>query len=790
MKFSEQWLREWVNPNIGSQELMDQITMAGLEVDGFEPVAGEFTGVVVGEVQSVEPHPDADKLRVCQVHDGRETVQVVCGAPNVRQGLKVPFAVVGAVLPGNFKIKKAKLRGQPSQGMLCSESELALSDNHDGLMELPGDAPVGQDMADYLKLNDITIDVDLTPNRSDCLSIKGIAREVGVLNSIQVSEPDIQPVPAAHSEVPEIRVEAPEGCPRYLGRILRNVDLQAASPLWMQEKLRRSGIRSIDAAVDVTNYVMLELGQPLHAFDREEIQGGIVVRMAKPQEKLVLLDGQEVELTEDTLVIADHEKPVAIAGVMGGEHSGVSAKTRDLVLEAAYFDPITLAGKARHYGLHTDASHRFERGVDYKLAREAMERATQLLMDIVGGEPGEIVEVASKENLPSDRVVDLREKRLADVLGLAIDRTTVEEILTRLGMPVEKLLKDGWRISVPSFRPDITIEEDLIEEVGRIFGYNNLPVTEPTGSLGLRAREEAKRPVSAIRNYFVDQGYQEAVTYSFVDPAVQKLVDPERDGIALANPISADLSVMRTTLWSGLLKTVAYNQNRQQPRIRLFETGLRFEQNDQRIDQQPMLAGVVVGNQYPENWVNGRRTADFFDVKGELEGLFRLLGIEIQFVASQHPALHPGQTAELMRDGEHVGWLGTLHPQVQKNLELNGTILMFELFLNSIVTGYVPNFKEISKFPEVRRDLAIIIGADVAFSDVERVARKHAGDRLTALRAFDVYEGESLGEGNRSLALSLFWQHPERTLNEDEVHSLFTGVIDALKEELGATLRS
>ncbi|EMP57087.1 phenylalanyl-tRNA ligase subunit beta [Marinobacter santoriniensis NKSG1] len=790
MKFSEQWLREWVNPNIGSQELMDQITMAGLEVDGFEPVAGEFTGVVVGEVQSVEPHPDADKLRVCQVYDGLETVQVVCGAPNVRQGLKVPFAVVGAVLPGNFKIKKAKLRGQPSQGMLCSESELALSDNHDGLMELPGDAPVGQDMADYLKLNDITIDVDLTPNRSDCLSIKGIAREVGVLNSMQVAEPDIQPVPAAHSEVPEIRVEAPEGCPRYLGRILRNVDLQAASPLWMQEKLRRSGIRSIDAAVDVTNYVMLELGQPLHAFDREEIQGGIVVRMAKPQEKLVLLDGQEVELTEDTLVIADHEKPVAIAGVMGGEHSGVSPKTRDLVLEAAYFDPITLAGKARHYGLHTDASHRFERGVDYKLARDAMERATQLLMDIVGGEPGEIVEVASKDELPSDRVVDLREKRLADVLGLAIDRTTVEEILTRLGMPVEKLLKDGWRISVPSFRPDITIEEDLIEEVGRIFGYNNLPVTEPTGSLGLRVREEARRPVSAIRNYFVDQGYQEAVTYSFVDPAVQKLVDPDRDGIALANPISADLSVMRTTLWSGLLKTVAYNQNRQQPRIRLFETGLRFEQNDQRIDQQPMLAGVVVGNQYPENWVNGRRTADFFDVKGELEGLFRLLGIEIQFVASQHPALHPGQTAELMRDGEHVGWLGTLHPQVQKNLELNGTILMFELFLNSIVTGYVPNFKEISKFPEVRRDLAIIIGADVAFSDVERVARKHAGDRLTALRAFDVYEGESLGEGNRSLALSLFWQHPERTLNEDEVHSLFTGVIDALKEELGATLRS
>ncbi|WP_339781649.1 phenylalanine--tRNA ligase subunit beta [uncultured Marinobacter sp.] len=790
MKFSEQWLREWVNPEISSQELMDQITMAGLEVDGFEPVAGKFQGVVVGEVLSVEPHPDADKLRVCQVSDGGQTVQVVCGAPNVRQGLKVPFAVIGAVLPGDFKIRKAKLRGQPSEGMLCSGSELGLSEDHDGIMELPADAPVGAAVSDYLKLNDVAIDVDLTPNRSDCLSIKGIAREVGVLNSMVSQSPQIDPVDAVHSEVPDIRVDAPEGCPRYLGRILRNVNLQAATPLWMQEKLRRSGVRSIDAAVDVTNYVMLEQGQPLHAFDRDEISEGIVVRMALPAEKLVLLDGQEVELTEQTLVIADHEKPIAIAGIMGGEHSGVSSKTRDLVLEAAYFDPITLAGKARHYGLHTDASHRFERGVDYELARDAMERATHLLMDIVGGEPGEIVEVASAEHLPKRRTIDLRSQRLADVLGLEIDRTTVEQILIRLGLGIGKLLKNGWRITVPSFRPDISIEEDLIEEVGRIYGYNNLPVTEPTGSLGLRVNEEATRPVSAIRDYFVSHGYQEAITYSFVDPKVQTQIDPEHEGIALANPISSDLSVMRTSLWSGLLKTVAHNQNRQQSRIRLFETGLRFLQDGQRIDQQPMLAGVVVGSQYPENWVNGRRTADFFDVKGELEGLFSLLGIEIGFVGGQHPALHPGQTAELLRDGQHVGWLGTLHPQVQKNLELNGTILMFELSLNSIVTGYVPNFKEISKFPEVRRDLAIIIGGEVAFADVERVARKHAGERLTALRAFDVYEGESLGEGNRSLALSLFWQHPERTLNEDEVHSLFDGVISALKEELGATLRS
>ena len=790
MKFSEQWLRQWVNPANDTQALVHQITMAGLEVDGYEAVAGRFSGVVVGEVLAVEPHPDADKLRICQVAGGDQEVQVVCGAPNVRAGMKVPFATVGAVLPGDFRIKKAKLRGQASNGMLCSEQELGLSENHEGLMELPEDAPVGRDIADYLHLNDVTIDVDLTPNRSDCLSIRGIAREVGVLNQMLAEGPEITPVPASHSEVVEVSVTAPEGCPRYLGRVLRNVDLSVESPLWMQEKLRRSGIRSIDAAVDVTNYVMLELGQPMHAFDRSEIQGGIVVRMAGKDEKLVLLDGQEVSLTDDTLVIADHEKPVAIAGVMGGEHSGVSPRTRDLILEAAYFDPILLAGKARYYGLHTDASHRFERGVDPELARQAMERATALLMDIVGGEPGEIVEVSSPEDLPIERVIDLRERRVEDVLGVHIDRTLVEEILGRLGMHIDKLLKDGWRVRVPTFRPDITIEVDLIEEVGRIYGYNNLPVTQAMGNLELRPVSEAKRPVSAIQDFFVSRGYQEAITYSFVDPKVQALVDPDQTGIELANPISSDLSVMRTTLWSGLLKTVAHNQNRQQSRIRLFETGLRFVRFGDEIDQQPMLAGVVTGPQQPESWANGRRQADFFDVKGELEALFALLGVAIAFVPDQHPALHPGQSARLELNGRSVGWLGALHPQVQKKLDLNGAIFVFELFLTPIRTGYVPNFKEFSKFPEVRRDLAIIIGSDIAFADVERIVKQKAGEHLTALRAFDVYEGQNLGEGNRSLALSLFWQHPERTLNDDEVHALFNGVIEALKQELGATLRS
>ncbi len=790
MKFSEKWLREWVNPAIGTQELMDQITMAGLEVDGFEPVAGDFSGVVVGEVTRVGPHPDADKLRVCDVAGGDEVVQVVCGAPNVREGLKVPFALIGGVLPGNFKIKQAKLRGQPSSGMLCSESELGLSDDHAGLMELPADAPVGQGLADYLGLNDVTIDVDLTPNRADCLSLRGIAREVGVLTGQAVTEPELRSVAAVHSEIPSVSVDAPAACPRYLGRIVRNVDLSISTPLWMVEKLRRSGIRSIDAAVDVTNYVMLELGQPLHAFDRSEIEGGIVVRLARDNEELVLLDGQTVKLTPDTLVIADHAKPLAIAGVMGGEHSGVTQKTRDIVLESAWFEPIAMAGKARLYNLHTDASHRFERGVDYELARVAMERATALLLEITGGEPGEIVEVASNEHLPQASQVTLRAQRLNAVLGMAIDAARVEDILTRLGLAIVDQTGDSWTVKVPSYRPDITIEEDLIEEVGRIYGYNNLPVTEPVGSLAMRPKEEAVRPLSAVQGYFVSRGYQEAITYSFVDPKVQLILDPEREGIALANPISADLAVMRTTLWSGLVKTLEYNQKRQQPRIRLFETGLRFVKNGEEIDQQPMLAGMVTGSELPENWANGLREADFYDVKGELESLFQLLGVEIGFAAGAHPALHPGQSAQLLLKDQSVGWLGTMHPQVQKKLDLNGTILMFELFLNPIVSGYVPNFKEFSKYPEVRRDLAIIIGNEIAFADVDQVVRNNAGERLTALRAFDVYEGEKLGEGKRSLALSLFWQHPERTLNEDEVHEFFNGVIDALQKELGATLRS
>ncbi|QCF25429.1 phenylalanine--tRNA ligase subunit beta [Hydrocarboniclastica marina] len=790
MKFSEQWLRTWVNPDIDTATLAHQITMAGLEVDDVLPAAGQFSNVVVGHVEAVRPHPDADKLNVCEVSDGKQVVQVVCGAPNVRPGLKVPFAVLGAELPGDFKIRKAKLRGVESTGMLCSARELGLSEDHAGLMELASSAPTGTDLREYLGLDDAIIDVDLTPNRSDCLSIRGLAREVGVLNQLAVEGPEIEPVPAQHDDLPDIRIAAPEACPRYIGRIIRNVNVKAESPLWMKERLRRSGIRSIDPVVDVTNYVMLELGQPMHAFDLNNIRGGIVVRMAGAGEKLVLLDGQEVTLNEQTLVIADHERSVAIAGIMGGEDSGVNPETRDILLESAFFAPLCLAGKARSFGLHTESSHRFERGVDPELQRIAAERATALLLDIVGGEPGELVEVHSSGHTPQKRQVALREARVNGLLGTEIDRTEVEEILTRLGLHIVKLTRDGWLVSVPSFRFDISIEEDLIEEIGRVHGYNNLPVTTPVGGLGLRLMPEKNRPLSRVQDHLVSLGYQEVVTYSFVDSRQQQQVDPGEDAIALANPISSDMDVMRTSLWPGLLRTAAFNQNRQQQHLRMFETGLRFRKQAGEIEQEPMLAGLIVGRRRPENWANDKQSVDFYDMKGELESLFEVLGISPEWTRDSHPSLHPGQSARLVLGGETIGWAGALHPQLQKAQEVNGACYIFELCLTPVLTGYVPNFKEFSKFPEVRRDLAIIVSKEVSWREVEARVLESAGEHLTGLRVFDVYGGGAIGEDKQSLAISLFWQHPERTLQDEEVQAVFESVIAHVREQLHATLRS
>ncbi|MGM0449254.1 MAG: phenylalanine--tRNA ligase subunit beta [Pseudomonadota bacterium] len=790
MKFSEQWLREWVNPRMSSNELVEAITMAGLEVDEVEPVAGGFEGVVVGEVTSVDPHPEADKLSLCRVWDGHETLDVVCGAPNVRPGLKSPLARPGATLPGGMAIQRTEVRGQTSNGMLCAESELELSEAGEGLMELAPDAEPGADLRQWLQLDDQSLDVDLTPNRSDCLSIRGVARDLGALTAEPFEDLEPEPVPAVHSEIPSIRVDAAAACPRYVGRIIRNVNVTAETPVWMKERLRRSGIRSIDPVVDVTNYVMLELGQPMHAFDRERVQGGIVVRMASEGERLTLLDGQELTLGTDNLVIADHEKPVALAGIMGGEGSGVSEKTRDIVLESAFFDPVTLAGKARAHGLHTDSSHRFERGVDWQLQRAATERATTLLTAIVGGEAGEVIEVVDEQHLPRKGSIHLREARVATVLGMTIDRTTIEEILARLGLRVVRLHRDGWEIDVPSFRFDIELEVDLIEEIGRIYGYNRMPVTEPEGRLRLRAEPESQRPLDRVRDHLVALGYQEAITYSFVAPGLQKRIMPDAEGIELANPISADMAVMRTSLWPGLLETLAHNQKRQQDRMRLFETGLRFEQQGDAIEQEGMLSALISGPATNGNWVNGNRESDFYDAKGDLESLATMLGQSFSFARETHPALHPGQSARVYAGEQAVGWIGTLHPGIQKSLDLNGTVCLYELSLEAVLNGHVPHFKAFSKFPEVRRDLAMLVDEGVEWSAVEKVAREVAGELLTGLRVFDVYQGEHVTEGCKSLALSLFWQHPERTLGDAEVQELVDGVTDALSTRLGAQLRS
>lgn len=602
MQISEAWLRELVNPPVSTEELVEQLTMAGLEVDSLEPAAAEFSGVVVGEVVSMEQHSNADKLRVCQVAVGEaEPIQIVCGASNVRVGLKVPAALVGAVLPGDFKIKKSKLRGELSMGMLCSEKELGLAADADGLMELFDDAPVGTDIREYLSLNDKIIELDLTPNRADCLSVEGVAREVAVLNKMAWSAVEVSAIEITHNDVINVSVEETEACPRYLGRLIKNVNPNAETPLWMQEALRRSGIRSLGPIVDVTNYVLLELGQPLHAFDADKLSGSITVRVSQKGEELALLNDQSIKLDGEALVIADEKQALALAGVMGGEASAVSDQTKDIFLECAFFTPIAIAGKARNFGLHTDSSHRFERGVDFSLQKRAIERATQLIVEITDGNVGPITEVTTDSCLPKRNAVNLRRNRIEKVLGINLANADVTEIFEGLGMQVQEL-DEGWSITPPGCRFDIEIEADLLEEVGRIYGYNNLPNSSLLMRSELGKAEEAVLPIARAEDLLVDRGYQEAITYSFVDEEIQQAIAPDDEFIRLKNPISSELSVMRTTLWCGLLNAALYNTKRQQSRVRLFESGLRFINKGGETVQQKMLSGLLLGNVIAEQW--------------------------------------------------------------------------------------------------------------------------------------------------------------------------------------------
>ena len=798
MKFSEKWLREWVNPALSSEALAEQITMAGLEVDAITPVAGVFTGVVVGKVVECQQHPDADKLRVTKIDVGQDALlDIVCGAPNCRQGINVAVATVGAVLPGNFKIKKAKLRGQPSFGMLCSYSELQISDDHDGIIELPADAPIGSDIREYLQLDDLVIDVDLTPNRADCLGIKGLAREVGVLNNIDVNALTVAPVEPSIDDTFPIELEAGEACPRYLGRVIRNINLHASSPLWMQEKLRRSGVRSIDPVVDVTNYVLLELGHPMHAFDLDKLQGGIKVRYPNSEgEKITLLDGNQVELSSDTLVIADHSSPVAMAGIFGGLDSGVTASSKHIFLESAFFAPLAIAGKARHYGLHTDASHRYERGVDYQLQRTAMERATQLLLDIVGGEAGPVIEAVNEGDLPSSASITLRAQKLHKLIGIEFDADTVTEILQRLGMDVI-VQEEAWQITAPSFRFDIAIEEDLIEEVARVYGYNNIPNTAPRAALKMRDQKEADIQLAELKDTLIARDYQEAITYSFVDPKLQTALFPDQEGKHLPNPISADMSVMRVSLLTGLLQAVTYNQNRQQGRVRLFESGLRFvpdQQAPMALRQEAMISGVITGLALPESWDTDGRKVDFYDVKGDVEALLNKCSQPAAFrfekvnpIEVKH--LHPGQSAAIFANEQIIGYVGAIHPRLEKTLGLSGRAFVFELVMDGLGCKTIPDCKEISKYPATRRDVAIIVDNAVSAANLLSAVEKCGVNQLVGINLFDVYKGEGIPDGKKSLAISLTLQDGDRTLEESEIQAAVNTVVDKLCTEFGASLR-
>lgn len=792
MKISENWLRTWVNPAIDSETLSDQLTMLGLEVDELAPVAKPFNGVVVGEVLTVEQHPDADRLRVTTVNIGSsEPLQIVCGAPNVRAGMKAPVATIGAVLPGDFKIKKGKLRGVESQGMLCGASEIDLEDKIDGLLELPADAPVGVNIREYLKLDDNVIDISITPNRGDCFSIRGIAREIAVINQLQMNEPDIKSVDATIADEKKVVIST-EGAPRYLGRVIKNVNVKAATPEWMEQALARSGIRTHSILVDVTNYVLMELGQPMHAFDLAKIEGTVHVRQAQPQEKLQLLNDQEVELQEDIMVIADDQKALAIAGIMGGLASSVTDDTTDIFLESAFFAPLAIAGRARRFGLHTDSSQRYERGVDFELPLIAMNRASQLIQELAGGEFGPVTVAEKTEILPKREAIELKQAQVDQLLGYQLTADFIADALTRLGCEVTVKAEGEWNVVPPSHRYDMAIYQDLIEEVARIDGYDNIQISLPSMDVQL-AKYQDRFEIAELRQTIVTLGYQEAISFSFADAKLEKQLNPQVNPLMLANPISSDLAVMRSTLLSSLIPCVQYNLNRQQSRVRFFELGLRFDYQDAKsiedLKQIPTLALVAVGSQQPESWHVKPQPMDFFDFKGEIEEILAAGRVKVEYVRSERAWLHPGQSAEILVDGQSIGYLGRLHPSLENELDLS-TTWVAELNQTAVLQSYVSNFTELSRFPSIRRDIALLISDNINVRDIQQLIEKTGGELLDSTWLFDVYTGQGVEEGKRSLAFALLWQHPSRTLEDAEIKSGMDNIIQVLENTYQATLRA
>ncbi len=792
MKISENWLRTWVNPSIDSETLSDQLTMLGLEVDDLSPAAKPFTGVVVGEVLTVEQHPDADRLRVTTVNIGTgEPLQIVCGAPNVRAGMKAPVATIGAVLPGDFKIKKGKLRGVESQGMLCGASEIDLEDKIDGLLELPADAPVGVNIRKYLDLDDHVIDISITPNRGDCFSIRGIAREIAVINKMTAVEPQVQTVATTIADEKQVIVET-EGCPRYLGRVIKNVNTKAPTPQWMERALARSGIRQHSILVDITNYVLMELGQPLHAFDAAKVDGAVRVRQAREAEKLVLLNEQEVELNEKVMVIADDQKALAIAGIMGGLSSSVTDETTEIFLESAFFAPLHIAGRARSFGLHTDASQRYERGVDFELPMLAMQRASQLIAELAGGEFGPITIAEQTDILPKREPIELEQSQVDQLLGYQVEADFITDALTRLGCEVTVKAVGQWSVVPPSYRYDMAIYQDLIEEIVRIHGYDNIQISLPKIETKL-AKYQDQFEVEQLRQTLVTLGYQEAISFSFADLKLEKQLNPAVNPLALANPISSDLAVMRSTLLSSLIPCVQYNLNRQQNRVRFFELGLRFDYQDanniHELKQIPTLAMIAVGSKQTESWHGKPQAMDFFDLKGEVEEILAAGRVSVEYVRSERAWLHPGQSAEIIYQGRSIGYLGRLHPSLEDELDL-GLTWVAELDQQFILQTYVSNFTELSRFPSVRRDIALLISDNIQVSEIQQLIKQAGGSLLDSVWLFDVYTGQGVETGKRSLAFALLWQHPTRTLEDAEIKLGMDSILEVLADTYQATLRA
>ena len=791
MKFSEQWLREWVNPTLDAAALAHRLTMAGHEVDALEALGAGLDGVVVGEVVEVGRHPDADRLSVCRVATGNgKPVEVVCGAPNVRAGMKSPYAPAGTKLPNGMKLRRSKIRGVVSNGMLCSAVELALGDDEDGIVELPDDAPAGSPLAAVLGLPDHAFDLDLTPNRGDCFSVQGIARDVSALTGTTLTAPEIRPVKATIKDKHPVELVLPEGCPRFAARVIRNTDPQARSPLWMTERLRRSGLRSISPVVDVTNYVMLELGQPLHAYDLARLNGPIRPRLATEGQELTLLDEQHVKVLPNTLVITDDSGVIGLAGMKGGLSTAVTGSTTDVFLEAAYWPPAFMAGRARQYGLHTDASLRFERGVDPELPPDAIERATALLLDIAGGEAGPMVDHVVRKHLPKRNSQSLRRKRLSQVLGTEIETDQVTGILDKLGLS-PKADRNGWSVQVPSFRFDIEVEDDLVEEVARVYGYDEIPEKTAVAETPLAIAPESSPDLDRIATSLVARDYQEVITYSFIDEKLDALVSGNLPSLKLENPISSEMSVMRNSIWPGLLQAASGNLSRQQDRVRFFEIGNTYHGTVDAPREVLRLAGVALGSALEEQWGYKSQNVDFFDIKADLQALFLGTGCgdEFAFSAAGHAALQPGQAAQIKRDGEPIGVLGKIHPQVAKQFEIEQGVYAFELDVAKTFAARVPVAETISKFPAIRRDIAIVVREDVSAAQLVEAVRSAVPELVRTVRIFDVYNGPGIEAGLKSIALGLILQETSRTLTDDDADTAMAAVLGKLQQEFAAVLR-